>query len=100
MPASGHGICRHLDFEAGLYDVIFFESLSWGWESLPVTATAPVLKDEEVYVALRKAGRDQSFFDNIAGRALVAISGYNYGFAGLTTDDGGTSRALAASCTE
>lgn len=78
---------RYLDFEAGLYDVIFFESLNWGWESLPVTATAPVLKDQEVYVALKKPGRDQSFFDNIADRAIVAISGYHYGFAGLTTDD-------------
>ena len=23
---------RHLDFHAGLYDVIFFENPSWGWE--------------------------------------------------------------------
>lgn len=78
---------RHLDFEAGLYDVIFFESLDWGWESRPVDATAPVLADEDVYVALNKPGRDQSFFDNIADRNIVAISGYHYGFAGLSTNN-------------
>ncbi|MDX1552093.1 MAG: amino acid ABC transporter substrate-binding protein [Marinobacter sp.] len=78
---------RHLDFEAGLYDVIFFESLNWGWEARPVEATRPVLTDEEVYVALSKPDRDQSFFDNIAERAIVAIAGYHYGFAGLSTDD-------------
>lgn len=78
---------RHLDFEAGLYDVIFFESLDWGWKARPVEATRPVLTDDEVYVALSKPGRDQSFFDNIADRAIVAIAGYHYGFAGLSTDD-------------
>lgn len=78
---------RHLDFDAGLYDVIFFESLNWGWESRPVAATWPILTDEDVYVALDKPGRDQSFFDNIADRAIVAISGYHYGFAGLSTDN-------------
>ena len=78
---------RHMDFEAGLYDVIFFESLNWGWDSRPVEATRPVLTDDEVYVALNKPDRDQSFFDNIADRAIVAISGYHYGFADLSTDD-------------
>lgn len=78
---------RHLDFQAGLYDVIFFENPSWGWESLPVQTTRPVLMDDEVYVALNKPGRDQSFFDNVAERHIVAISGYHYGFAGLSTDN-------------
>lgn len=78
---------RHLDFEAGLYDVIFFENLNWGWKSRSVDATHPVLMDEDVYVALKKPGRDQSFFDNIADRNIVAISGYHYGFAGLSTDN-------------
>lgn len=77
---------RYLDFEAELYDVIFFQSLDWGWKSRPVTATRPMLADEEVYVALNKPHRDQRFFDHIADRSIVAISGYHYGFAGLATD--------------
>ncbi len=78
---------RHMDFEAGLYDIIFFESLDWGWKSRPVDATRPVLKDEDVYLALDKPGRDQSFFDNVTERSIVAISGYHYGFADLSTDN-------------
>lgn len=78
---------RHMDFEAGLYDIIFFESLDWGWKSRPVDATRPVLKDEEVYLALDKPGRDQSFFDNVTDRSIVAISGYHYGFADFSTDN-------------
>jgi len=78
---------RHLDFQAGLYDVIFFENPGWGWESFPVEATRPILKDDELYVALKKPGRDQSFFDNVSERHIVAISGYHYGFAGLSTDN-------------
>ncbi|KPP96899.1 transporter substrate-binding domain-containing protein [Marinobacter sp. HL-58] len=78
---------RHLDFEAGLYDVIFFESLDWGWESQPVEATRPLLQDEEVYVALDKPGRDQSFFDDITAHNIAVISGYHYGFADMSTDD-------------
>lgn len=78
---------RHMDFEAGLYDVIFFESPRWKWENLPVGISRPLLKDEEVYVALKKPGRDQSFFDNIDKHSIVAISGYHYGFAGFSTDN-------------
>ena len=78
---------RHLDFVEGLYDVAFFESTRWGWDSLPVKATRALLMDEEVYVALNKPGRDQSFVDNISKRRIAVISGYHYGFAGLSTDD-------------
>ncbi|MEC7378333.1 MAG: amino acid ABC transporter substrate-binding protein, partial [Pseudomonadota bacterium] len=49
---------RHLDFDTGLYDVIFFESPLWGWSNRPVEISAPILEDEELYVALNKPGRD------------------------------------------
>ena len=78
---------RYIDFEAGLYDVIFFESPHWKWDKLDVDMSQALLKDEEVYVALKKPGRDQSFFDHIGERSIVAISGYHYGFAGFSTDN-------------
>lgn len=77
---------RHLDFDAGLYDVIFFESPHWGWSERPVDITAPVLEDEERYVALNKPGRGPSFFDNLHQRTIVAISGYHYRLTGYETD--------------
>lgn len=77
---------RFLDFDAGLYDVIIFESRNWGWADKEVSISRPVLADEELYVALRKPGRDLSFFDDIRKHSIVAISGYHYGFAGFETD--------------
>ncbi|TYC58201.1 amino acid ABC transporter substrate-binding protein [Marinobacter sp. BW6] len=78
---------RYLDFDAGLYDVIFFESPDWGWTERDVDITRPILADEELYVALKKPGRDDSFFDDLQTRSIVAISGYHYGFTGYETDN-------------
>ncbi|MEX2475081.1 substrate-binding periplasmic protein [Marinobacter sp.] len=78
---------RYLDFRAGLYDVIFFESPDWGWETLAHEATIPILTDEELFVALRKPDRDLSFFDDLSQRRIVAISGYHYGFADFETNN-------------
>ena len=77
---------RYLDFDTGLYDVIFFESPKWGWQDKAVSISRPILTDEQLYVALKKPGRDLSFFDNLSERSIVAISGYHYGFAGYETD--------------
>ncbi|WP_417530754.1 substrate-binding periplasmic protein [Marinobacter lipolyticus] len=78
---------RHLDFEAGLYDVIFFESPDWGWKKYEFNATMPILTDEDLYLALKKPDRDLSFFDDVSKRRIVAISGYHYGFADLETNN-------------
>lgn len=77
---------RHLDFRSGLFDVMFFEDPGWGWTSEAVEISRPVLKDEDIYVALNKTNRDQSFFDQIGERRIAAIAGYHYGFANLETD--------------
>jgi len=78
---------RYLDFDAGLYDVIFFESPDWRWTEKDVNISRPILADEELYVALKKPGRDSSFFDNLENRSIVAISGYHYGFTGYETSN-------------
>lgn len=77
---------RYLDFDARLYDVIFFESPSWEWQDKQALITPPVLMDEDLYIALDKPGRDLNFFDNLAQRNIVALSGYHYGFAGMETN--------------
>lgn len=78
---------RYLDFDAGLYDVIFFESPEWGWLEKNVDITRPILEDEELYVALKKPERDGSFFEDLNKRSIVAISGYHYRFTGYETDN-------------
>lgn len=77
---------RYLDFEAGRYDVIFFESPDWQWSDMDALISPPLLTDADQYVALNKPGRDQRFFDNIEERAIVAMYGYHYAFADLETD--------------
>lgn len=78
---------RYIDFQQKHYDVIFFESPRWSWQAIPHQATMPLLIDEEVYIALRKPGRDQSFFTHLKERKLVAMLGYHYDFADYATDE-------------
>jgi len=80
---------RQMDFNSGLFDVMFFEHPSWSWEQAIIRTSAPILQVEEVYVALNKDDRDQSFFENLSERQIVAIAGYHYGFANQETDSGG-----------
>lgn len=77
---------RHLDFRSGLFDVMFFENPNWSWSPEEIEISGPILRDEEVYVALNKDDRNQSFFQEISERRIVAIAGYHYGFARLETD--------------
>lgn len=77
---------RYLDYDDGLFDVMFFESPEWEWEDKGALISPPILMDEELYVALKKPGRDLSFFDDIADRNIVAMAGYHYGFAGFETN--------------
>lgn len=81
VPVVTSSLRRYIDFSDHRYDVIFFEDMSWGWSGAEVEATRPLLADTEVYVALRKPGRDQSFFDDLSKRRLVAMLGYHYQFA-------------------
>jgi hypothetical protein len=65
---------------------MFFEHPSWSWHSESIAITGPILRDDEVYVALNKEGRGQSYFNRVSERRIVAIAGCHYGFAGLETD--------------
>ena len=78
---------RYGDMANGVFDVMFFESMAWGWDKATVEESRVYLKgDGEVYVALRKPGRDQAFFTNLAERTLIGVAGYHYGFANFNAD--------------
>ncbi len=78
---------RYRDLEDGQYSVIFFESLRWGWSERAVDATRVYLRgDGEVYVARAQPGRDQTYFDTLADKDLLGVTGYHYTFAGMEAD--------------
>lgn len=77
---------RFREFSAGRFDLVFFENIAWGWQRLPVRSSRVFLRGGERYLALAGAGRDQSYFNDLAGKRLVGIKGYHYGFAGFNSN--------------
>ena len=77
---------RYRDFEEGVYDLIFFENLIWGWHGKKISATEVILKGGEIFVAKAQKGRDQSFFNPLSDKLLLGILGYHYQFANFNTD--------------
>ena len=77
---------RFVDFDRGLYDVSCFDNLAWGWGERAVEATQVYLSGGEVYVALAKPGRDQSFFADLTDKRIIGMRGYHYGFAKFNAD--------------
>ncbi|SFZ76748.1 substrate-binding periplasmic protein [Chitinimonas taiwanensis] len=86
VPVATGTVRRFQDFDAGKYDMSSFDNLAWGWGKRPVVASEVYLRGGEVYVALAQAGRDQRFFDDLAGKRMIGMLGYHYGFAGFKND--------------
>lgn len=79
---------RFADFEAGRFDLIFFESPDWGWSErgLPVEASEVFLHDSEIFVAEAEPGRFQSYFWDLEGKTVAGMLGYHYAFAGYVSE--------------
>lgn len=77
---------RYRDLESGRFDLILFESPSWGWQDIAHRALDLHIDDAEVYVARAEPGRDEGYFDRLKGKRLALYSGYHYGFAGFNAD--------------
>ncbi|WP_439888198.1 substrate-binding periplasmic protein [Pseudomonas sp. MBLB4123] len=77
---------RYRDLESGRFDLILFESPSWGWQDTEHDALDLRVEDAEVYVARAEPGRDQRYFEQLKGKRLALYSGYHYGFADFNAD--------------
>ncbi len=77
---------RYTDFDEKRFDALFFESKLWGWGEYPVDASDVFLTGGEVYIANRKRGHQQHYFDKLDNKRLVGVLGYHYGFAGFNAD--------------
>jgi len=77
---------RYRDFEQARFDLILFESPSWGWQNTTMESVDMHIDDAEVYVARAEPGRDQSYFNDLKGKRMALYSGYHYGFADFNAD--------------
>lgn len=79
---------RFQDLKQGRIDLAIFENPQWGWQDIDHVSVDLGLEDAEVFVALRKDGRGQEYFDSLDGKRLAVFSGYHYAFAGFDADPG------------
>jgi ABC-type amino acid transport substrate-binding protein len=77
---------RHRDFNQGRYDLIFFESPTWGWQESAFDKVDLQLQDAELFVARAEPGRGEDYFDSLSGKRLALIHGYHYAFAQFNTN--------------
>lgn len=77
---------RFQDLKQGRIDLAVFENPEWGWEGIDHISMDMGLEDAEVFVALRKGGRGQDYFDDLQGKRLALFSGYHYAFANFNVD--------------
>ena len=77
---------RFRDLQGARYDLIMFESPTWGWQNTPHETFDMQVQDAEVYVAKAAAGRGQEYFSQFSGKRLALYNGYHYGFAQFNAD--------------
>lgn len=78
---------RYRDMAQGTYQVMLFENIKWGWDSQTVDASKVFLQgDGEVFVARSGRGRGQLYFEDLADKHILAVTGYHYGFANFEAD--------------
>lgn len=90
---------RFQDFQQKRIDMAIFENPQWGWQSIDHVAVDMGLEDAEVFVALRKDGRDERYFQDLKGKRLALYSGYHYAFANFDADPVWLSKAFNATLT-
>lgn len=77
---------RYNDFKRGMFDIIFFENIEWGWKKYNLLASDVFLSGGEVFFSLNKKGITQTYFTDLRDKSIVAILGYHYSFANNETD--------------
>ncbi|CCK74488.1 conserved hypothetical protein [Oleispira antarctica RB-8] len=78
---------RYQSFKDSHYDVIFYESKSWGWQDINVDVSKVYQEGGEVYIALKKPERNQSYFTDLTHKRMIGISGFHYSFANYNYEE-------------
>lgn len=77
---------RFMHFDEGRYDLIFFESIDWGWQGKEIEASKVIMQGGAVYITRAAKDKDQRYFDDFKGKTVWGILGYHYGFANFNAD--------------
>lgn len=78
---------KQRDFTGGVYDMMLFDDLNWGWQGYSVDASKIILRgDGEVYIALAKEGRGEEYFADFQKKKMIGTRGYHYQFADFNAD--------------
>lgn len=85
-PVQTSAMRKIRDFKNGSYDLSFFDNLKWGWDKADVDASTVYMRGKEVYIAKKKPGRGQNYFNDFTGKSMVGMLGYHYGFANFNAD--------------
>lgn len=84
IPASA--MRRHESFKKNFFTVSMYDNIEWGWDKSQAEASQVYMRGKEIYIARRKPGRDENYFNNFEGKSMVGILGYHYGFANYNSD--------------
>jgi hypothetical protein len=74
------------EFYSGKLHMVAFQSVDWGWDKSRVFETYKLVRAKDVYIALKKPGRDESFFDGVGNLSTIGVFGYFYKYAEYITD--------------
>lgn len=77
---------RYISFEQSEFDLLFFESILWGWQKTSIEATKVFLEGGEVFIALKSKAKNQGYFNSFKNKSISAMLGYHYNFAGFNAD--------------
>lgn len=94
LPTSGTR--RYRDFENARFDIMLFESPTWGWQDIAMHTLDLQVEDAEIYVAKAQPGRGQEYFDQFKGKRLALYNGYHYAFANFNADPQYLTREFSA----
>ncbi|UXR65515.1 transporter substrate-binding domain-containing protein [Bdellovibrio bacteriovorus] len=76
---------RYHDLKSSRYQIMAFESKTWGWTPGTVESSKIFRHGAEVFVAHKDKAKNQSYFDDLHNKTIKCMQGYHYGFLGFST---------------
>jgi len=67
-------------------DTIMWDNAAWGWQTLDMVSSTPLVNSKDVYIALKQENRGQNFFDDFSTEKIAMVNGFHYKFANFETD--------------